>query len=477
MLPNIILAGALDPPPADGDEGAFLEVGVGALETAVAVLRAVEGRIATLQGFLDDARDTLADLSGLMNGWQEELAAADRDLAEARHDWRVADALKAEEEARVEALRQRRLAVIRDHVRFVAYARPRFSSLDDFRTMQSRPLASVEADPLVEALAEDADPPDELEELIGVLRTVPVGWDQAGGRAGAATRPARAARSGLCGIQLAAQSKLLIGREAREPAPATGSRGTASRVVMAYRQITQQFHVARLAIDVAAAAAASWRERQRRAQLELSLNDLIESGAKTQVGRRAHEIIENIERVSTALFQHIQRVNGAVRLAWVQRVSEFDTRTDLRDLSRLPGWPSLPADQRQQIARLAGWLFAQIDNEEAQAVALMGDVVRVSILLASHAPVAEIVAGQVRTPQNAQVGGVVDVDLDRGRPRIGMKVGIYTAGVLSVQGVVRDISGAKARIEVTSARGQMVHIDASAQVYLHAATARAMVRS
>ena len=89
---------------------------------------------------------------------------------------------------------------------------------------------------------------------------------------------------------------------------------------MAYRQITQQFHVARLAIDVAAAAAASWRERQRRAQLELSLNDLIESGAKTQVGRRAHEIIENIERVSTALFQHIQRVNGAVRLAWVQRM-------------------------------------------------------------------------------------------------------------------------------------------------------------
>ena len=73
----------------------------------------------------------------------------------------------------------------------------------------------------------------------------------------------------------------------------------------------------------------------------------------------------------------------------------------------------------------------------------MGDVVRVSILLASHAPVAEIVAGQVRTPQNAQVGGVVDVDLDRGRPRIGMKVGIYTAGVLSVQGVVRDISGAR----------------------------------
>ena len=351
MLPNIILAGALDPPPADGDEGAFLEVGVGALETAVAVLRAVEGRIATLQGFLDDARDTLADLSGLMNGWQEELAAAERDLAEARHDWRVADALKAEEEARVEALRQRRLAVIRDHVRFVAYARPRFSSLDDFRTMQSRPLANVEADPLVEALAEDADPPDELEELIGVLRTVPVGWIRpAAALVQQLDRPERLDQV-YAGYNLRAQSKLLIGREAREPEPATGSRGTASRVVMAYRQITQQFHVARLAIDVAAAAAASWRERQRRAQLELSLNDLIESGAKTQVGRRAHEIIENIERVSTALLQHIQRVNGAVRLAWVQRVSEFDTRTDC---ATCRGCPAGPRCRRTSASRSRG---------------------------------------------------------------------------------------------------------------------------
>jgi hypothetical protein len=475
-LPRVILSGVLDPEPPDGDESAFLEVAVGALETAVAVLRAVEGRVATLQGFLDSAQDTLADLLDLLSGWNEELAAADRDLAEARHDWRVADALKAEEEARVEALRLRRLGIIRDHVRFVAYARPRYSSLDEGRTMQSRPLANVEADPVIEALAEDADPPDELEELLGVLRSVPVAWIRpAAALVQQLDRPERLDQV-YAGYGLRAQSKLLIANEKRAPESSSGSRSTALRVVTAYREIAQQFQVARLAINVMAASTLSWRERQRRAQFELSLDDLIGSGAKTQVGRRAHEIIENIERVATALFQHIQRVNGAVRLSWVQRISEFDARIDMRDLSRLPGWPSLPADQRHEIARLAGWLFTQIDDDEAQAVALMGDIVRVAILLASHAPVAEIVAGQVRTAQTAQVGGIVDVELNRGRPRVGMKVGIYSAGVLAVQGVVRDLAGGTARIEVTSARDKTVHIGTAAQVYLHAASARALVR-
>ena len=35
---------------------------------------------------------------------------------------------------------------------------------------RGRPLANVEADPVMEALAEDADPPEELEEMLDVLR-------------------------------------------------------------------------------------------------------------------------------------------------------------------------------------------------------------------------------------------------------------------------------------------------------------------
>lgn len=475
-LPRLLLAGLLDPDPADGDESAFLEAGVGALEVAVGMLRALEGRIATLRGFLAAVRDTLAELAAIAAGWQEALAAADRDLAEARHDWRVADALRAEEEARVEALRLKRLGILRDHLRFVAYLRPRFGTLEHAAGFQSRPLANVEADPVMEALAEDADPPEELEEMLDVLRAAPVEWVPAAAALVAGLdRPARL-DAVYAGFGLRAQARLLVARKAPPPPAATGSRDAAGRVLLAYRQVAQQFDVARLAIDPARAAALSWRERQRRARQELSLNDLIESGAKSRVGHRAQEIVAGFERVATALFQQVQRVEGGVRLAWVQRVSQFDAAADLRDLSRLPGWPALPPGQRRQINRLAGWLFAQVDTAQPQAVALMSDILRVAILLASHAPVAEIVAGEVRAPQTAQVGGAVDVELDRGRPRIGMKVGIYAGGLLAVQGVVRDLAGSTARIEVTATRQAVTRIDAGARVHLHAATARALVR-
>ncbi|MGH6917451.1 MAG: hypothetical protein ACREJ0_07075, partial [Geminicoccaceae bacterium] len=128
-LPGLILAGAFDPDPVDGDEAAFFSVAVATLESAVAILRVVEGRIEALRAVLEHCQNTLNTLGEIVEGWQSELATVDRDLAERRHDVRVADALIAEERARIDAVNARRKEIRDQHVRFVAYARPRTVSL------------------------------------------------------------------------------------------------------------------------------------------------------------------------------------------------------------------------------------------------------------------------------------------------------------------------------------------------------------
>ena len=175
-LPGLILAGAFDPDPVDGDEAAFFSVAVATLESAVAILRVVEGRIEALRAVVEHCQSTLDTLGEIVDGWQSELATVDRDLAERRHDVRVADALIAEERARIAAVNARRKEIRDQHVRFVAYARPRTVSLHSRTSVPTRPLAGVLADPVPACLLDDVEPPEALVEMLAVLRDVPLAW-------------------------------------------------------------------------------------------------------------------------------------------------------------------------------------------------------------------------------------------------------------------------------------------------------------
>ena len=59
----------------------------------------------------------------------QRIQTVGEDLAEARHDVAVTRALIAEEEARLDAINDRRAQILRDHVRFIAYQRPREAEL------------------------------------------------------------------------------------------------------------------------------------------------------------------------------------------------------------------------------------------------------------------------------------------------------------------------------------------------------------
>lgn len=471
-LPGLILAGSFDPDPENGDEAAFLGAAVDALESAVAMLRVVEGRIEALRAVLDQALAAVERLAELGEGWETDLAGADRDLAEARHDLRVADSLIAEERRRLEELRLRRRDVIQRHVKFVAYVRPRTQSSRDARRVPSRPLAGVRQDPVLDCLVQDGDPPEELEELLEVFRDLPLAWLPAvAPLLEELDRPALLDRVYL-GFRQRARLRLEV-LEQRPALPAAGR--PEGRLGLAYREVRRRFHQVRMALDPARAADLSWQERQRRAREELSLADLLESGARPGLVRRAQEELESLQRVATCLFQTLGRVPAAARLLWVRELSVFDKPIALGSLAVLPGWPLLDADLRGELGRLAGWLFERVDPQAGQAVGLVNDLVRVAILLSAHAPVAELVAGHVDRPQTGSVGGVVDVVIDRGRARIGMRVDVYRGAELAVSGRVRDLAGGRARVEVLRAAQAAVVLDAQARVYLASATARAGV--
>jgi len=128
----------------------------------------------------------------------------------------------------------------------------------------------------------------------------------------------------------------------------------------------------------------------------------------------------------------------------------------MQSLAVLPNWnPANPQEYlqsyvpRQQMQMLVDWLFQQIDTTVSSAVAFMSDVVRVAILLASDAPVDEIIGGAVTLATTPVVGGVVSLNLPSDRIAQGMYVQLYSSGVLAAQAVVTDLDSSSVRATVT----------------------------
>jgi hypothetical protein len=463
-LPGLILAGAFDPDPVDGDEAAFFSVAVATLESAVAILRVVEGRIEALRAILEHCQRTLNALGEIADGWQSELATVDRDLAERRHDVRVADALIAEERARVAAVNARRKEIRDNHIRFVAYARPRTVSLQRGISIPTRPLAGVLANPVPACLLDDVEPPGALVEMLAVLRDVPLAWlPSVRSLILRLDGPALLDKVYLQ-VKLRAKLKLALAEDGSRPADgadagAPRSVAAVTRLLGAYREVGRNFQRARLDLDLASQTKLGWDERRRRAEQELSLNDLIESGGRPDVVRRASEELEQIERVASCLFQRFGEVPAATRLAWSQVLSAFDEAQDLARLDRLPGWRQLDFALARELTSLVVWLFGRVDSNVPEARTLISDVVRICLLLASHAPVDEIVAGHLEQDAAGKVGDLINLAIDRGKPRIGMRVAIYRNDRVMLQGVVQDLAGQAARVKVVRADAPTFRLD------------------
>ena len=150
----------------------------------------------------------------------------------------------------------------------------------------------------------------------------------------------------------------------------------------------------------------------------------------------------------------------------------------------LPGWGQPDAQGQQQpdsrsrreMQSFVDWLFARINVQEAGAVGLINDLVRVCILLASHAPVNQIIAGALLEAATVKQGGLVKIAVDPAVVRIGMPVAIYRKEEVVAHAVVSDLIGGLASAEVVRTVGTVVQLDKGARVQFGAASAAALMR-
>jgi hypothetical protein len=189
----------------------------------------------------------------------------------------------------------------------------------------------------------------------------------------------------------------------------------------------------------------------------ISLGDLIDSThGRIDVSQQATRDLNQITHVASCLYESFGRVLPEVRLAWAERLSQFDAPLNLRNLSDLPRWGEkmpdgedlIPFVERREMQTLVDWLYQRVDPLNQDAVSIMHDLIRVCILLASHAPVKQIINGHVHQPVTVRPGSVFDLKVDVSKIRVGMSVLIQAANNLAVDAVVDDLSAERAAARV-----------------------------
>lgn len=461
LLPHGGLGRALkDPVGQDADEGNLYSDAVLVLEHAVATLRAVEGRIAAYRGQLVKCRAALAVIDGNKTSAAKRLAVVDAELEEKRHMVATARALLADESTRVAQINQRRSTVIAEHVQFLAFVRPRHTeALVDAPRLELNP-GLFEA-PVPACLAAHQDAPTEIDEMMQLLREAPVVWFT-----NVPKILEKLDRVELIHGTLAfAKARAQIVRTTQLQPVTFVNRAVTGKFAQAIQKVTvsQQrslgdirINTARL--DLARFSGLGWQESREQAKHVLSLGDLIEANhGRSFVADEAARELAQIGKIAACLHTEASDVLPAIRLEWAERLSEYeDTTVSLRSLAVLPRWGEVPYVDRKEIELLADWLYGRVDPRRADAVAWMDDLVRVCLLLASHAPVDEILAGAVIEDTPAPPGKMVPVAIDPSKVRLGMKVMFFKGQDMVAHGIVEDLVGNQARARIAEAATQTV---------------------
>lgn len=419
----------------DADESRHFATGVSYADMAMAALRAVESRIKEYRVFVERCRQALKQSLEQIRQIATALAPVEVALDEARQDVAVALALAAEEQARLDAINARREKVLQDHVEFLVYHRPRAvpRHIDVPRRRLEPALAG---EPVIECLRRDPTPPADLAALRDAFRASPARWFRHAGK-------------WLDQVDRWEHLRTLLERASRltfaapEPAPAISAGRFAAAIgnVVQARQVAARRFLVAPTVEPAALVGLSWLDLRQRVERELTLGQLIAAGP-APLARAASEELDHLFVVATCLHENFSRVPGLVRLEWAERFGQFDqVNVDFRDLSRLPGWPGLDFTLRREMQRHADWIFGRIDATQPDAVDLINDLLRVALLLASHAPVDQLIVGHPIDPEiTPRPGGLLKLKVDPARVRRGMEVFHPVSDTVGLRAIVEDIS-------------------------------------
>ncbi|WP_414663671.1 hypothetical protein [Horticoccus sp. 23ND18S-11] len=420
----------------DADESRHFSTGVAYADMALAALRAVETRIKDYRAFVDQARAALKQTIALVQQITTALAPVEVELDEARQDVAVALALKVEEQARLDVINQRRAKVLKDHVEFLVFHRPRAVALN-----VDVPLRRIEpalvGEPVIDCLRENPTPPADLAALRDAFRASPARWFKHAPR-----WIEKVDRWEQLRALLERASRTTLATLDQAPAISAGRYQQALGKVFQTRQTaTLKYVAAAQTIQPASLVSLSGIDLRQQVERQLTLGHLIAAGPAS-LARAASEELDHLFVVATCLHENFSSVPGLVRLNWAERFGQFDQGgVDFRDLSRLPSWPAIDFTLRREMQVHADWLFGRIDATQAEAVDLINDLIRVALLLASHAPVDQLIVGHpIESETTPRPGGLLKLRVDPLKVRFGMEVFFKVSETQRLRAVVEDIS-------------------------------------
>lgn len=449
-------------PPGE-DEGSYFNAGIDVIDVSVAALRAAEARIKRF-------REAIALVEGVLQSFQRtlqqitlRLRVLDDDLAEARHDVSVAEALRDEEAARLAEINQRRRQILRDEVKFLAYHRPRSTA-----TLTATPLRAL--DPGLTPLAVPAclrsvqRIPSELRAMVDLFRDVPIRWlvqmPKLLNRLDRVELLQEVIATGITRAKTPARSRAALFQNSH-----LGS-ALGQAIAHTYTAQAQTAAVARLALaefNPQVLRGQSWKQLRDLTADNASLDDLVEAGhGQSDVAQRALRELNDMAQVAACLYARFGEVRPFLRLRWAETLSQYDEAVNLRNLTNLENWDQVEILERRQMQQLVDWLHNAVEANVPQAVAMINDLIRVCLLLASHAPVNQLLTATVAQPTPLLPGKTVTLNVDLTQVKIGMNVLFYDREDKSkvvAQAVIDDLTSQVAAARVLTTTQPHLQVD------------------
>jgi hypothetical protein len=436
------------PPVVGTHEVAYFQAALAILEDAVAMLRFVEARIGQYRQIVQRAKETQAIIVQALREADLALASIAIELAEARHDVAVGTALLEEEQKRIEDLKARRKDIIASHVPFLLYRRQRWANR--VTVMPTQPVSpATDAAPDLTCLSDHADAPADLQAMAVTFRNAPASWFPA-------------LRTALDGLDKAASVRAAVMAvdatrpEYRTISSAVPEQGRA--IAAAYKVISAQRNMlaGRRKTSITPRAelidTLGLKEVRRIYGETATVHDLANGGhGKPEISRQATALIQRLAQLAGCLHANLCGVPARVRLDWAEALSVFDEPMDLRRLNMLRGWQKLSADMRREQQGLVEALHRLVDPGMAEAATAINELIRVAVLLASHAPAGQLISARALQTVRPAPGRLIGLRLDMTAVRIGMDVVMRSpAGGMLARATVVDMMGMVAQAEITA---------------------------
>ncbi|MGA8533374.1 MAG: hypothetical protein WB615_04645, partial [Candidatus Tumulicola sp.] len=447
---------------ANSDEAGLFSSGVRVLEQHTQLLRAVEARVQTYTDFVTLCTTAVGTVQNDVQNAQTALKQLENELLAARQDLAFTASLLADEQQRVTNVNAQRNQILATSVQVVIYTRPR--TLETEENVPSRQLVPGNVtSPVPTCLQQAISVPPELSEIVALAHEVPLAWFPSIQALLTNLRRPILLQQVAVSTQARATLQLHLPQPVSSALLAPSIYGpTIASIYQANQKSVRDFQTLRSTIVPAQLTNLSWSAQLGAVASVVAMADLTSSQAvDASVASALSRAQQQISSVAGCIYARANSALPVDRLAWAEFLRGPGLTVGLQSLSLLPNWTAQSYADRQQMQSLVDWLFGQIDVTNVAARAFMSDVVRVSILLASHAPVNDVIAGAITVRTQPSIGSTVTLNLPSPRIASGMYVQLYSKGNLAAEAVVNDLDSTSVSATVTTVHTPGVFLEAS----------------